>query len=194
MDDTLVSGFVLAGGESHRMGTNKALLNYLGEPLVKSVARQVFHTAGNVTLLGDPAIYSSLGLPVVEDIHKGCGPLGGLHAALTAMSAKWCLLVACDMPDAAAPFLRLLIQEAARGNLRCAAAVGSDGTLQPLCAVYRRDSLSEVAQAIADHRLRMRDLVSRLDAHGIAAPDSVVRNVNTPQQWHSYLIEKEKSH
>jgi len=81
------AGFVLAGGRSSPIGRDKALLPWKGSTLIESVAREVFVAAGNVTLIGSRSLagdrYGNIGFPVIYDQVEGCGPLGGLHAALS---------------------------------------------------------------------------------------------------------------
>ena len=71
------------------MGRNKALLRARGEPLVSIVARSVAEAAGNIAIVGDPAIYGGLGLRVVPDRYPGEGPLGGIITALHDAGAGW---------------------------------------------------------------------------------------------------------
>src|SRR5512142_2916527 len=106
------AGFVLAGGRSSRMGQDKALLPWKGSTLIESVAREVFNAAGSVTLIGSPERYGSLGFPVISDKIQGCGPLGGLHAALSVTTAEWNILVACDMPAVTSELLKELLAAA----------------------------------------------------------------------------------
>ena len=69
------AGFVLAGGRSSRMGSNKALLPFRGSTLVEHIAQRVHAAAGRVILVGQPEIYSHLALPVVADARPECGPM-----------------------------------------------------------------------------------------------------------------------
>src|SRR5712691_8368629 len=101
------AGFVLVGGKSSRMGRDKANLPFEGRTLVERVAAAVADAAGSVTLVGPPGRYESLGLPVIADLEPDLGPLGGIHAALSATSAAWNLIAACDLPAVSGPFLKI---------------------------------------------------------------------------------------
>lgn len=183
-----VAGFVLVGGQSRRMGRDKALLTGLGGTLVAQVALQVREAASTVTLLGDPAKYGYLGFPVVADVVTGCGPMAGLHAALLAIEAtdaERVLIVACDLPNVDAAFLKRLLDHR---QARCVAA-RSDRGLEPLCAVYHQNTLAEVDAAVRDGRLRMRDLVAQLSGIGVEVDPRLVRNVNTEEDWQMHLTE-----
>src|SRR5450631_3635940 len=88
-------GFALTGGRSSRMGQDKALMPVNGRALVEIVAGNVLHGLDSVTLVGSRAKYGALGLPVIEDIHPGLGPLSGIHAALKHSRKPLCLVVGC---------------------------------------------------------------------------------------------------
>ncbi|HTP89378.1 MAG TPA: molybdenum cofactor guanylyltransferase [Bryobacteraceae bacterium] len=181
------AGFVLAGGHSSRMGRDKALLRQLGVPLVVRAAAAVAQVVGSVTILGDPDVYGHFGWPTIADEEPGLGPIGGLLTALGHTRAEWNLLVACDMPDLAPPLLRELIRKTARNRKRCIAPV-VDGEFEPLCAIYRRSALPEVRAAIDAGHLKMRDLLTSLDAAPVTGLDpSGFRNVNTLEEWDRYL-------
>ena len=176
------AGFVLAGGRSSRMGRDKALLPWKGSTLIQSVAREVFQAAGSANLVGPPELYGKLGFPVIPDRFPGCGPLGGLHAALSAGLADWNLVVACDMPAVTDEMLSELLAAAEESEAEALVPSTPDGW-QPLCAVYHAGLLPLVESAIQAKRLKMHDFVSSIQARFWPAPDpSLFRNVNTPEQ------------
>jgi molybdopterin-guanine dinucleotide biosynthesis protein A len=177
------SGFVLAGGRSTRMGRDKALLPYRGTTLVDQIARAVREVAGSVALIGDPSRYADLGYPVYEDMHPGCGPLGGVYTALTISMADWNLIVACDMPGVSVAALRQLLDSTKVPGKRCVIATGPDGERHPLLAVYHRSCLGPVERAIRDKRLKMKDLMSELEPFGAFLDCGELANVNTPGEW-----------
>lgn len=176
-------GFVLAGGRSSRMGRDKALLPYLGRTMLEHVAAQVLEAAGTVAIVADPARYAHFGFPVIPDERGGCGPLGGIVAALAASTKEWNLMVACDMPQLDAPFLRNLIAAACEmpGALDCLVPLGPCGP-EPLCAVYHRRSLPRLRSALDRNILKMKAVMASLDAHMVSVRDpGRFRNVNTPE-------------
>lgn len=164
------SGFVLAGGESSRMGRDKALLPYQGTSLVEHIASAVREAAGNVKIIANDKI-------------PGCGPLGGLFTALSMTETDWNLVVACDMPGISPGPLRILLNRAEISDRDCVAAKSSDGTLEPLCAVYHRRCLPIVARAIRDKRLKMLDLLAELSVEHQPIDRAVLANANTPAEW-----------
>ncbi len=157
------AGYVLTGGLSTRMGSDKALLPFKGGPLVVRVAQIVAQAAGSVTLVGRADQLSHLGLPVIEDRHAGCGPLGGVQAALSHTTAKWCLVTACDMPLLDAGFLTRLLEFADHHQPDAVMARSAAGRPEPLCAVYHSRCLAAAEQAIQTGKLKITAAFERLD-------------------------------
>jgi molybdopterin-guanine dinucleotide biosynthesis protein A len=181
------AGFVLAGGRSSRMGQDKALLLFKGRPLIEHVAGEVRGAAGIVTLVGDPSRYTYLGYPVIEDILPTCGPLSGIHAALTHSTAEWNLVVACDMPEVTAEFLGLMLERAAAGNADAVLPAGPSGLPEPLCAAYNRRSLEAIAAALASGVRKVTDGLRGLNIDIWRVADArYFHNLNTPQEWTCY--------
>ena len=181
------AGFVLAGGRSSRMGRNKALLPFRGRTLVQYVADQVRCAAGDVSLVGDHTIYSYLGYPVIEDTHPGYGPLSGIHAALHASSAEWNLVVACDMPEITADFLKSLLDRAEKTAADAVIPAGPTGDPEPLCAAYHRRSAATVTDAIERDIHKVMDGLAAIEIEIWSVSEAkYFHNLNTPQEWLCY--------
>ncbi|MBI4773032.1 MAG: molybdenum cofactor guanylyltransferase [Deltaproteobacteria bacterium] len=141
-----VAGVILAGGRSSRFGENKALAVVKGETLIERVVRTLdtlFDSCLIVT--NEPHVFSFLGLPAVEDMVKGLGPLGGIHTALKTIQEPYAFVVACDMPELNPRLVRLLV------GLRHEYDVvvpRIDGWLEALHAVYSKRCLKAVESVI----------------------------------------------
>lgn len=167
------------------MGADKALLSFRGKPMISAVvdaARPIATELFVVVDEGQP--YHALGLTTVPDVYKGRGPLGGLHAALSASRAEATLLLACDIPLVSTALLRHL---AACSSDAPARAVEIDGRIHPLCAVYDRRCLPVIEQLIADDRLAMAGLLDAVGAQRVPiTPDlplyrpNLLTNINDP--------------
>lgn len=190
-----MNGFILAGGQSTRMGRDKALLAYAGRPLVEH-AVGLLRAVGLVPhILGnrpDLAVYA----PVIEDIHPGCGPLGGIEAALTASNSEWNLFVPVDLPLLPPVFLKYLMERAA--ITRASATLPAlAGRVHPLCAVYRRILLPGIKESIKAHDYKVMRAIGRdagIDIFSVEAvaaarddwpvaplPRRWFQNLNTPE-------------
>src|SRR5512138_3186509 len=134
-----VTGVVLVGGRSARMGSDKALLTVEGRPLYR-IALDALRGAGLSRLLlagGGRARFEEEAVAVVEDVHPGSS-LGGLHAGLLSAGTGWIFALACDMPSPSPGLIRQLL------SLREGFDVvipGRDGRLEPLFAAYSRACL-----------------------------------------------------
>jgi molybdopterin-guanine dinucleotide biosynthesis protein A len=137
-----IEGFILAGGQSRRMGTDKSLLTIDGQSFVERIATELSAVASSITVVGNTA-FSLTNLPTslqrrlkqIPDIYADWGALGGVHAALSACQASWALIVACDFPFVTED---LFIRMAAQGEAFDAVApIQEDRIPQPLCSFYR---------------------------------------------------------
>lgn len=176
------AGFVLAGGQSSRMGRDKARLVWNSHLLIEDVAEKVRNVAGNVAVVGSPERYSDLKLDCLPDLHPGLGPLAGLEAALASGRGELNLILACDMPDTEPAWLENLLEAAERTSVLCVVTRDDTGTVHPLCAVYRSACLNAVRTAIETRRLKLTEFIRELKPHFL---DTVgrVHNVNTPEEW-----------
>ena len=181
------TGVILAGGKSVRMGVDKAFLPIGNEVMIERAAGEIGKVCAEVLIAGGSAAAGQrLGLPVVPDLIAGCGPLGGIHAALHAASYELILVVACDMPFVS-PELAALLLERAKGY---DAAVPRHGAyLEPLFAVYRKTCLPAIEASLGSFRRKVADfyphvLVNYVDEENwcaIADAGKVFLNVNTLQ-------------
>lgn len=147
MPDIDISGFVLAGGKSTRMGRDKAAISLDGRTLLEHALGTLRQVCNDVRILGSPHLYGSCGAEVVEDIFPGCGPLGGIHAALSHTRTRFNLIIAVDTPFLSVEFLRFMMDHA----VASAAVVTTPeiaGYRQPLCSVYSRNFLPIAEKAL----------------------------------------------
>lgn len=183
-----VAGFVLTGGRSTRMGTDKGRLRVGSCLLIEEIANKVAAAAGNVTLIGPPDSYADLPMPCLADLRPGFGPISGIETALASERGELNLIAACDMPDLEITWLRELIKAAERAQSACVVAHDAEGRIHPLCAVYKSSCLSAVTRAIDERRLKMMDLVSELHATFFEI-ERPIRNVNRPEDWAAWQTE-----
>jgi molybdenum cofactor guanylyltransferase len=142
-----VSGIILAGGKSSRYGSNKALVEVDGARLIERAVRVMTAVFRQVILVTNaPADYAFLKLPMVEDLIKGLGPIGGIYTGLETISENAGFVVACDMP---------FLQE---GLIRHMVKVREDfdtvvprmgWMIEPLHALYSKKCLPVIKAAIA---------------------------------------------
>lgn len=147
---------ILVGGQSRRMGRNKALLTIdpNGPTIVETVARKLSAVASEVVLVGSEADdYAFLDLPQIADMVPGTGVLGGIYSALAATGRPHVLVVACDLPFLNVSLLRYM----ASHPLDFDVLVPSLDQLQPLHAIYARTCLPLVEQSLQSGRNKVTD-------------------------------------
>jgi len=105
-----VGGYVLAGGRSSRMGTDKALLELGGKPLIEHAVGKLRRLCAEVHILSSNAGLAQFA-PLVPDIHPGCGPIGGMEAALLWSTYDWNVFLAVDMPFLPTAFIQHWMRE-----------------------------------------------------------------------------------
>lgn len=176
-----VTGFVLTGGQSTRMGQDKALLPVQGQTLCEHIGDVVSLVAEKVLLVGHPERYGHLKYACLPDRHPDLGPLSGLETALTFGAADLNVVAGCDVANIKVEWLRTLIREAPDG-VHCAVVEDAASRLQPLCGVYRSDCLPVVRRALEERRLRMMDLLTELGAK-LVRVDELVVNLNSAADW-----------
>src|SRR5664280_3682185 len=141
-----VTAFILAGGRSSRMGTDKALLPLGRQTLLERALHTAAMVANTVFIAGPRERYARYG-NVVEDVFPDCGPLGGIHAALWVTQTELNLMLSVDTPLMGPDFLAWLLEQA-RASSELIVVPEALGGLQPLGAVYRRPLRAVAEQAL----------------------------------------------
>ena len=137
-NQAMLTVVIQAGGESRRMGRDKALIPFLGKPLIVHVYETVKSLADEVLITTNrPANYRFLEVPLHQDIVKERGALGGLYTALKSANNPVVAVVACDMPFASSELLSRA-RDRLIGEQVDAVIPRSESGLEPLHAVYRR--------------------------------------------------------
>src|SRR5437660_972495 len=143
-----MAAVILCGGESRRMGRDKAMLAVDGRPLVVAVAERVAQAADPVMLApGVPGRLGPMPFPEVADGLIGAGPLGGMAAGIAASPHQLTAVVAVDMPNASAAVLSFLADVVVAADVDAAIPVTSEGE-QYLHAVYARSALPHISIAL----------------------------------------------
>jgi molybdopterin-guanine dinucleotide biosynthesis protein A len=182
-------GFILIGGASRRMGKNKAELR-LGElSFVEYVSKALTKLTSQISLVSSRSIDTEWTIPVIYDLYKDCGAMGGVHAALSACKAPWAAIVACDLPLVTSE-LFLNLSSYAEG-FDSVVPVQPDGRLQPLCALYARTPcLEKVEDLIEKGELRIHKLLETIQTRSIRIEEmegidhkTVLLNINTPEDY-----------
>ena len=201
-----VTGVILAGGKSRRMGQNKALIQLGENSLIEHVIRRTRLVADELLLItNSPAEYTHLNVPMHGDIVSGTGALGGIYTGLTHASYDVVLCVGCDNPFLVPNLLTYLVSvlgdydavmpytSSRNENIGVTNPSYStdQSTLQTLCAAYSKRCLPIIEQMLNEPELRVHALQERANILTLApeiwkAYDSEGHsffNVNTPEDF-----------
>jgi molybdopterin-guanine dinucleotide biosynthesis protein A len=181
-----VTAFILAGGKSSRMGSDKAFVQLAGETLLAKALRVARSVTEEVRIVGDAGKFSAFGR-VVEDVYRDQGPMGGIHAALSASSTDLNLILAVDLPFVEANFLRYLLSRARKSGAMVTLPRAAQH-LQPLCAIYQRAFAVVAEESLRNGKNKIDSLFARVQTCVIEEEEvvrggfspAIFRNLNTP--------------
>ncbi|MBI4213395.1 MAG: molybdenum cofactor guanylyltransferase [Chloroflexi bacterium] len=182
-------GAVLAGGQSRRLGRDKALLSLEGRTLLERAVVALEAVTARVIVVGPPERRPFTGAAdIVPDAYPGTGPLGAIATALEAVATPRVLVVACDLPFLSAPFLDRLVSCSKGWDITVPLVAGRTHQLH---AVYAQSALPAIRRQLTSGDLRVENVfpllrvryVDELDLGVSGADLRSVWNVNTPEEW-----------
>ncbi len=182
-----VSGIVLAGGQSSRLGMDKSFINVNGQSLIEQIVAKLASLSDDVIIVtNSPEQYDYLEARLVGDIYPGKGALGGIYSGLRAAANAYSLVVACDMPFLDLNLLRYMIL-LARGHDVAIPRIG--GLPEPLHAIYSKSCLEPMDRLLARGGFKIIDFFCEVrvryveeDEVDIFDPQHLsFFNVNTPK-------------
>ena len=184
-----LTAFILAGGQSRRMGQDKAFLKLGGRTLLAHAMELASSIASSVRIVAPQEKFLTVAR-TIEDVFPDCGPLAGIHAALTRTTTELNLILAVDLPFVESEFLSYLIAQASQISALVTVPQAGKG-LQPLCAVYRRE-FHEVAERALKKKKNKIDalfadgetrVISESELTRIGFSCKMFENLNTPEEF-----------
>lgn len=154
-----ITGIVLCGGRSSRMGQDKASLAFGGETMLERAVRVLREVADEVIVVARAEQPMPTGVRAIHDPIEDLGPLAGIVAGLAASATDVNFIIACDMPLIRAAVLTRLAE--LRGDADICVAV-ADRHASPLCAVYRKRVASVGQELLAAGERRVMTLLARV--------------------------------
>lgn len=181
--------FILAGGASSRMGSDKSRLILEGQSFIERIAKTLLGVTSKVSVVGHDS--DDLRLDSITDVYPKWGALGGVQTALSACRAEWALVVACDLPFVTPELCKRLMT--LRESYDAVVPVQEDSRPQPLCALYKVDPcLAQSIQLIESGHRRPLDLIERVntrrvefsEVQDLPDADKFFVNINTPEDYY----------
>ena len=187
-----ICAIILAGGNSRRMGQNKALIKIDGRPLVEIMAERASPLADKVFISANsPDLFSFLPFPVVPDLRPSQGPLSGLQAIMRGHIYTLYITLACDLPRLPASLISRMLDISE--GFDAVIPRTTDGMAHPLAAVYRRTCLSAIEDALRKKANKVIDAfpggslrIRWMDSSMGEFMDGDLANINTPEDLHRF--------
>lgn len=190
---------ILAGGQSRRMGQDKALVDFLGEPLLQRVIRRISPVTDDLFVVAPPRPgYEAFGVRLVPDRLPGCGPLGGIYTALLSARYHRCLVLSCDLPFVNPLLVRVLLEwpgdyDVLIPTLPEQTGQGGPVTYETLHAVYTKRCVAAIERRLREGIYKIVSFFD--DVQVLPIPEETLRqydpellsfvNTNTPEslEW-----------
>jgi len=178
-----ITAIILAGGQSKRMGTDKALMELEGMTMLETVVKLCKNSCDKILISSNNPEHGKFGFSVVVDEIKHCGPIGGLYSALRKSETDWNFIISVDSPFVEPLFLNFLISEIKDSD---AVVPIHDKGKEPLIALYHKNCTSEIEKRIQAGNFKMHDLVTSLNTKLVDSEKwlekypKIFQNINRP--------------
>jgi molybdopterin-guanine dinucleotide biosynthesis protein A len=194
MNENRLTGIILSGGKSSRMGKEKGLVDFQAKPLI-SYAIEVLKPISDSIIIGannELETYKKFGYHMVEDEVKGVGPIGGLLSTLKYSSGERNFVISCDMPFINSELLNFLFQNLQ--DLDVVVAMHDVDKIEPLCGVYSKRIIPVIQTAIENGQYKLLDLFDKVHFKPVmidkALPfysDNLFYNINRPEDIKTHI-------
>ena len=186
-----ITGFVLAGGKSSRMGYDKGLINVGESTLIQSAVNLMKAFTTNVYILAPTEKYKNIGVPCIADKIDSRGPLSALYTGLISSRTQINIFLACDMPKMRLEFIRYLVKKSSQHD--AVLMKFTDGNVEPLCGIYKKSCLTIIKSNFEHNQYKLSELLAELNVAYISEKNlnylgldrSIFTNINTPEDLKS---------
>lgn len=178
-----LSGIILAGGKSSRMGQDKGLVDFQGKRMVEYAIDLLKPYCDELLISVNQPGYENYGLSLVADQYPNFGPIGGLHASLKKAKNKWCLVLGCDMPFLTPEFVELLLSKQAD---TCGVVPIHERGIEPMAAMYHNRLAAQLESHILKGNLKLQQVFRALPVSFVDVTDllkqspKLFANLNRP--------------
>lgn len=177
-----ITGIILAGGKSARMGTDKGFVTFNNKQFVQYSIDALKPLVSNILIVTDNKNYNVFGYQLVEDTFKNQGPVAGIYSGLTASKTENNLILSCDIPLIKTEVLKKLISVV--DNDSEVIQIESNGKTMPLIALYKKSTATTFKNALLNDERRLRHVLKTLKTKHIKleeASQKATININTKE-------------
>jgi molybdopterin-guanine dinucleotide biosynthesis protein A len=178
-----ITGIVLAGGKSSRMGKDKGLINLNGELMVNYSINTLKPICSAIIIICNNNDYDHLGYPVFEDINKDCGPLAGIYTGLYNSKTDNNIILSCDSPFVPTALLSHLIDNSE--SYDAVVPIYYKKTY-PLTALYKKACMETFEESIKQNKLKVKKTIELVNTNIVEfssdmdyVNDKIFTNINT---------------
>ena len=185
-----ITGIILAGGKSSRMGTDKGLLLYQGEPFIQYSINALQPIVGEIIIVTNSPAYDVFKGRRVSDIIENVGPLSGVYTGLKHSNTSYNLVLSCDIPLIKTKVLEKITDHI--DEQHDIIQVTSNGVIMPLIAFYNKRCEEQLFALLNKGERRMKTLTESLEVKTIELTPEwshYTANINTPEELKSIIYE-----
>jgi molybdopterin-guanine dinucleotide biosynthesis protein A len=187
-----ISGIILSGGKSTRMGQDKGLIKLNGKPMIQHVIDHIDPICDQILISANDKTYEDFGYPVCEDEINEIGPAGGIISCLKHSKNEQNIIISCDLPFASTQFIRTLLDMS--GDYQITLPM-SGPHYQPLCAVYSKEVYPVFMECVNKGIYSLKSIIKAFRIQVIRQEDIKgfdlsfqLRNINSPDDFTSLIL------
>ena len=195
MDKVEITGIILAGGKSSRMGTDKSLLVWENKTLIEHAVDMLKPICSKVIISANNQVYSFTGCEIWPDERQDQAPIIGIYSCLKRSETNMNFILSCDMPLIGTELIRYLVGSC--GDLPLLVAVHEDGLIEPLCGVYNKNIIPDMEKCIQSSNLSLNQFIQDFAPHylkiGKELPfykTNMFANINTPDDLEKLVYQR----
>lgn len=174
-----ITGIILAGGKSSRMGTDKGLMPFRGKPMIQHIIDPMAKICQRIFIVTSNSMYGMFGFELVQDEQPDYGPVMGVLSGLKKSETDLNLVMSCDAPFVGFDLMKELVLKSGEADL---VSASSSKGIHPLIAVYRRICLPVFEQAVEEDEHRLRSVIQKLSVEELSVErEELVRNINAQE-------------
>ncbi|MDP1744959.1 MAG: molybdenum cofactor guanylyltransferase [Bacteroidota bacterium] len=181
-----ITGIILAGGKSSRMGSDKGIVNLNEKKFIEHILAAVLPNVNEVLIIANNDNYNNLGYKVIKDKIKDCGPLGGIYTGLMNSKTENNIVVSCDIPFINSDLVKYIIENTSNADITVPVYKGN---IEPLCAVYTKRTSDQIYNLIMNKDLKIQNILKYFITKELFITkmqkfytDKLFVNINTPEE------------
>lgn len=192
MNTELITGIVLAGGRSRRMGTDKSLMMLNGKSMIEYSIDALKPLCHKIVISSNNFSYDFTGCEVWPDELPDQAPIVGIYSCLKRSKTDINIILSCDMPLMSTSVLEFLLSNSSNHDINV--PMHGDGFIEPLCGIYKKSSMEILKEFIDNGNFRLNECIRATSHHLISIEsefpilsENMFLNINTPDDFNDLI-------